>query len=220
LQAGHAATVTGLASTQSVPGGVQTADQFTGGAYAELRLPLYAGGSISGRIEAATRRAEASRGDLELVRQELKRAALTAYAGVVAAHRQLTVVKHALDRARALSDLAVSRRDSGVGSPADVARSRLNVLRREEDVAARQTDLDVAQSVLRAALLLPTASPVEPANSLEALASMRAERAGVLPEIEQLRAQMAAARADVAVARAATFRPSRSSPSARTPTDG
>ena len=201
VQGGHALGVSGLAPTEPVAGGAQTADHFAGQAFADFRVPVYAGGALTGAIDAASARVEASRQDKELVRQELKRAALSVYAGVIGARRQVEIARSARDRALALLELATRRNDSGVGSPADVARSKLFLLRREEELAAQQTGWEVSVSLLRAALVFAPGEPLEPSESLESLAQVQGQRSEALPEIRALQAQESAAQADVEVAR-------------------
>ncbi|MBI5532449.1 MAG: TolC family protein [Deltaproteobacteria bacterium] len=202
VQGGHAIGVSGLAPAGGESEAVRTADRFTGSAYADFRVPVFAGGAIAGAIDAAAARLEASRQDKELVRQELKRAALTAYAAVAAAQRQVEVARRGRDRAQALLELSTTRRDSGIGSPADVARSKLFLLRREEDLAARESDRDVAMAGLRASLLFPPGEAIEAIESLESVAHVRGQGPGNYPELRAMQAQAGAAKADVTVARA------------------
>jgi outer membrane protein TolC len=114
------------------------------------------------------------------------------------------VAKNARDRAAALQKLAETRRETGVGSAADVSRSRLNTLRREEELAQRDGDLAVSLAVLRAALVMEEDAAVSLRDSLEAMTAYSAagdRGAGRYPELDSGRAQLRAAEADVDVAR-------------------
>ncbi len=200
--AGHAVGLSPLGATDSRMGDTRTSDRFAGLALIDIRVPLYAGGAVEGSINAADARVTASHYATEYTRQELKRAALVAYAGVIATANQVEVATHAGERAEALLRITTTRKNTGIGTDADVARSRLFLLNRQEEVAARQADADAALAVLRAALIIDSTNPLSPADSLETLSIMSGHGPVVYPELQTLIAQARASEADVTVARA------------------
>lgn len=204
VAAGHAVGGSGLAATDPAlrPPGSPWSDGFAGQVFADLRLPLWAGGAISNGIEAAEARNDAAREDESFSREDLKRTALVAYASASAARASMLVARAAHERALALVKVAETRRDTGVGTEADVARSRLNALRRQEELTTLEGDVDVALATLRAALVLPEGAPIALRDSLDTLGTYEGTSSGRYPEVLADTARVSAAEADARVARA------------------
>lgn len=200
-RAGYAA---GAERTGGPPAFSSTDHHAAAQAFADVRVPLFAGGAIEGAIEAAASRTEAARADERLAVEELKRTALLAYANLVASTSALAVAERASARAQALVQLAERRRDAGAGAEADVARGRLNLVRREEERVSAAGDVEIAEAVLRAALALGDSLRVAVDEPLDAVAQLQAppglERRW--PEVQAARARVGAAESDVTVARA------------------
>ena len=202
--AGHGIAGYGLGATadSAKSPGSTFSDGFAAQLYADVRLPLYAGGALTGAIDAASARVEAAGADASLSVEELKRSALVAYAACLAAERNLEVSRTARERAMALVNLAETRNRTGVGSLADVARTRLTALSRDEELAAREGDVAVAYATFRALLVLDENAPVALTDSLDALADYGTQAKSAYPEMRAANARVNAADRDADVARA------------------
>jgi outer membrane protein TolC len=168
---------------------------------AQVAFPLYAGGAISGAIDAAEARAHAANADLVQLKRDLRRVALTAYAQLIASRQQFEVASHALARGQSLVDLAGRRRNSGLGTESDVARAKLNLLREQEDLEQRRGDEALAQAAVRAVLLLDPGTMVVPSDTMSDIA--RYQSGGPVlerPELRSLSEQARAAEYDRKVA--------------------
>lgn len=179
-------------------------DGLVGYVFADLRVPLYAGGALDAAVGAAQARASAAREDAALTREDLKWIALRAYATVCAAERAMAVASAAKARADELVTLATVRAESGLGTAADVARSRLNRVRRDEELARRRGDVSAARALLRGALVLEPedGESLELVDSLEAVADYRVDAKTTQFEVAAAQAKLRAAQYDVDGARA------------------
>ncbi len=146
------------------------AHQLAANLTAQIAYPLYAGGGIQGAIDAAAARARASDADWHAVQRDLRRAALSAYAQLIATNQQVVVATDALERGQNLVDVASRRKNAGIGTEADVARAKLNLLREQEDLEQRRGDEALAQAAMRALLLLDRDTNVHPTDDISAIA--------------------------------------------------
>jgi outer membrane protein TolC len=173
--------------------------------FVDARLPVYAGGGVTSAIEQAAAHAKVAQADQQITTQELKRAALLAYANLAATELTRDVSARAKSRAVALVDLATRRRDAGVGAEADVARARLNLVRREESALMASYEVDAAQVLLRSALAADDDTRVALSTPLMAIASLRGRGARELPELTAARAVVTEANAARGVAHSGYF---------------
>lgn len=170
--------------------------------FAELRVPLFASGAIDAAIDSASASVDAARHDTNAASEELKRLALVAYAASKAGEEREAVARRAEERARELVDVAESRRSAGVGSEAEVLRTRLHGAVREEDAAFRRGQREAAVAVLRAALAYPDDALLALDSPLEELVRYRGRGERGLPELVAQDARVRAADANARVARA------------------
>jgi multidrug efflux system outer membrane protein len=177
--------------------GTTTFESHTASAYASVRVPLYAGGSIDGAIDGARARHDAARDERQRTLQEQKAAAARAYADVAFGAHTEGIALRALGRAEELTEAARRRANAGVAAEADVRRAEVNVAGRREELEARRGQRSRAAAVLRATLLLP--GDVELADDLASIAAL-AELPGGRGDVAAARASVTAAEADRAVA--------------------
>lgn len=168
---------------------------------ANVAFPIFAGGAIQGAIDAARAREHAADADFAQLKRDLRRIALMAYAQLIAARQQFDVASHALQRGQNIVDIAGRRRNSGLGTEADVARARLTLLSEQEDLEQRRGEEALAQAAVRAVLLLDAGTLVIPSDSMDDLARYQSggpqlER----PELRSLSHQVRAAEYDRKVA--------------------
>ena len=204
VRAGHLAESTGWLATDGDTSR-QSGDHFGAALVADLRIPLYAGGALSGNEDAARERVASTRYATEATRRQLERSALVAYAQAIATRGMVDVAKDARDRAVELEAFARTRAATGVGIDADVARARLNRLQREEELLTREGERDVADALLRAVMLIDDERGVRPTESLDALATWGGRARGTPPALLALEAEARAASQDVKVARSGTL---------------
>ncbi|MCC6808912.1 MAG: TolC family protein [Deltaproteobacteria bacterium] len=176
-------------------------DRLTANLTAQVNFPIYAGNQISGAVEAAEARATAAKLDKRSAVRDLKRAALLAYAQLVASTEQVQIAARAAERSASIVDLAERRKASGLSTEADVARARLNLLRRAEEVELRRGDQAIAASVLRAALVLDQDVSVIAVEPLAQIRTVQASGGGAdRLEALSLRSQILALEGDRKVA--------------------
>lgn len=176
-------------------------DRLTANLVGNINFPIYAGNQISGAVEAAEARLIAAKLDKRTAVRDLKRAALLAYAQLVATTAQMQIADRALERSQSLVEMAERRRASGLATEADVARGKLNLLRRMEDSQARRGDQQIAAAVLRAALVMEQTVPVVAAEPISAVRSVKpVGEGGERLEALSLKAQVTALEADRKVA--------------------
>lgn len=193
---GYALGAAGASSSRSAATGDRTGDNAAVQGFADVRVPLYAGGAIVAAIDSASARVDAAAHDRRLAVEEQKRVALVAYAGLVAAREALAISERARAQAASLHDLAQARVEAGVGHAADVARARLSLLRRDEERAARAGEVRVSEALLRVAVLDGSDGPIAPTDTLAAIAGRRGSRRDDMPEVEAGLARVARAEAD------------------------
>lgn len=176
-------------------------DRLTANLAASINFPIYAGNAISGAVEGAEARLQAAKLDKRTAIRDLKRAALLSYAQLVAATAQLQIAQRAAERSGVIVDMAERRRASGLATEADVARGRLNLLNRSEEVERRLGDQAIAAAILRAALVLDQDVAVVASQPIAAVRSVKpaGENSDRL-EALSLRAQLLAIDADRRVA--------------------
>lgn len=171
----------------------------------EASQPLYTGGAITARREAAQAELAAAEKSTSQVRLELRLAARVAYWQAVAGLAGVTVATHHLQRATSLAEDVRAARRVGLAAEADVLAAEAAVA--AASVAAVRADRAAGDALagLRSLLALPAdaairladtapPSPPPPPGELDALQALaRRQR----PELEVLRA-----RADALAARA------------------
>lgn len=195
-------SVGGLLPTRTLgPGASDLQHQLTANLSAQINYPLYAGGAICNAIDAAEFRLAATQKDKEAIRRDLRRTAVAAYAQLVASRFQKQIAERSLERSQSLVDVAQRRRASGLGTDAEIARAKLNVLRALEDTESRRGGEDISSAVLAAVLMYDSGTRFEPSDTLEQVGNYgQALNEGERPEILSLRSQVTAAEHDRKVA--------------------
>jgi outer membrane protein TolC len=201
VNAQYGVYVTEIAPSIASASANQAFDRLTANVSAQLTVPLYAGYSIQGAINAARSRTDAAKYDRRAVTRDLKRAALAAFSNLIASEHQTTIAERALGRSEALTDIAERRKSSGISTEADVARAALNRLRRAEDVELRRGERAIAEAMLRAALVLDDDVHLIPDGEMDEVRTVgpktvTEERL----EVMSLRSQVSAALSDRKVA--------------------
>lgn len=159
--------------------------------------------------QAAQARLLASAYDLEAAQLVLQAELATTYFRALALKSRLAIARDNLAIARQLLELVQIRADLGAATELELAQQRTAVLSLEAELPSLQLQLEQAQHALAvllgrppqgfairgsglAELRLPTVAPLQPASLLERR-----------PDIRRAEAQLAAAHADIGVARAA-----------------
>jgi len=193
--------------SEEVQAGVSDwSDRLTVGILGEVALPLFTGGQITGQIENAENKLQSVQEQTRARALELKRAALVAYGRLILSGRQAEVAREALDRSVQLVAIAERRMRTGIGTEADVARTKLSVLSQKEDLERRRGEKELATAALKALLFIESDAAIQPAEDLDALSSLRGkESARERPELLALAWQLRASEAEVQVSRAAAW---------------
>lgn len=207
VNGGYGLSKSGILPSKPLPPDIDTFfDRLSVNVGAQVNVPLFAGFSITAAIEGAKARLQAATYSQDLSDRDAKQSALTAYVTLIASYRQLEIAQAALTRAQALLSLVEKRKAAGINSQADVARARLNLLTRDEDVSRLTDECEIAQIVLRAALVMAEETPIVPTTSLEAIAAYApSSAAGERLELSLAQSQIKSAEADYRIARAGYF---------------
>lgn len=171
-------------------------------------LPVWTGGRVTHRIDAAEIGSEAERAGHERTRQEVVHEVVDAWSGAVLARRRLEVAREALETARAHVDLARNLWEGGLVVESDVLQARVRESEVQEMVVRAESAVAVSRAAVNLALgrdldtpfRLPTAldAPELPAESLEELVTRARERR---PDLQAAARRGEAARAMVDASR-------------------
>jgi outer membrane protein len=156
---------------------------------AGLALPLYAGGRISGQIEAADKGREAAQHDLRAARADLVLETKTAYWNLVTARAAERVLQDAIKAFEAHLVDTRNRQRFGMAARNEVLAVEVERDSTELDRLRASAGADAAEANLRRLLDLPPATRVEPTEALEAPPA-------VASDLELLVSEAAAGRAD------------------------
>jgi len=125
-----------------------------------------------------------------------------AYHGVTLAGQALEVAQEALKTAEADLKRAVTVRDAGLATEADVLAVQVHVAAMKEQVIRREADLKVARAALNEALGLPLDTQHRLTTPLQPVPAVEAATPDQRPELEQIRMARQAAEAQARSARA------------------
>ena len=174
-----------------------------------VAMPLYTGGRVSGEIEAARHAATAAGRDVEGGLGDLVLETVTAYWSLVAAREHERVLAESITAYEADLKQVRDRFETGLAARNDVLSVQVERDQAELARLEARNMAEVANEDLARLLALPPASRVEPIEPLAAPASpdepVEALVAAALqarPEVTGLRSRVAAAEADVKIARA------------------
>jgi outer membrane protein len=178
---------------------------------ARANLPIYAGGRISGRIDAATASEHAASFDLDAGRQTLILETEGAYWRLVTARESERVLREALDAFQAHLKDARNLEHFGMAARSDVLAVEVEHDRAELRRLRADNAAEVAQADLARLLQLPPHAVIEPTERLETVPPAREDLEALVqqalharPEREALGARVRAAEASVRVAQAAS----------------
>lgn len=175
-------------------------------------------GRIGNNVDAAKARLEASADDVAAVRLSLQAEAAIDYFGIRSLDREATLLQQTVDAYASVLQLVTNRYQGGIAAEGDVAQARAQV----ESTRAQLSDLQLARTHLLHALATLVGEPAStfalPALSAEVAgdanpditlpATPAAVPAGLLqrrPDIAAAERRVAAANAQIGVARAAFF---------------
>lgn len=175
-------------------------------------VPLWTGGRISGRVDAAERARAAESASHERTRQEVVEEVVDAWTGAVLAGRHLEVAREALETARSHVELARSLREAGLVVESDLLQARVRESEVEEMVVRAESAVAVSRAALNLLLGRDLETPLRlpedvddtelPTTDLDELVSAaRAER----PDLQAADRRVEAARAMVDAARGEYF---------------
>ncbi len=175
-----------------------------------LTQALYSGGAIPKGVEAAKGYREGSQGSYRRTRQEIAFAVRQTYYGVLTAEQGVAVAREALDSAQEHLRVARLRYEAGVAPQFDVLAAEARVARVEQGLISAIASRDIGWASLGTVLGVPippdtelttprpvTIQQVEPEQ-------LRQEALANRPDLAAIKANQAAARAAVEVARAAS----------------
>lgn len=184
----------------------------TGALTVEISQPLYTGGAVTARREAARNELVGARSGLETSLGDVRLAARTAYwhaaaalAGAAVAESQVLRVQRLAEDARALRNAGVAVDADVLGAEARLAAARVVQVRAEQGVQD-------ALAALRSLLDLPAGTALVVADgeiagtppSVEPLDDLQAEAGSRRPELGALRARSAALASRSRASRAAS----------------
>lgn len=176
----------------------------------DLELPLWTGGRIRSRIDAAGHLADAARGDLAAGLADLDLAVTESYWALVVFGERERVLARAIETFEAHLADAENRRRFGLAAANEVLavkveRDRAELARLEAEESVRLVEADLARL-----LALGPEVAVEPSDTLEAepapeeeLEALVAEARATRPEVAALEARVAAAELAVRAAQGA-----------------
>lgn len=203
---------TGAARAPTLDGSAAASRTEAGGRRTGTELAARYELDLWGRLDAGTQGAQAllraSRHDADALRLLLTARVAEAWLQAVGARERHTIAERSLASAERLLQFVAARARAGAATALELAQQRGLVATQRRSLAALRTE--AAQGELALALLLGQAQPLAPRSAT--LADLRAPGVALglpaellprRPDIARAEAQLAAAQADVATARAA-----------------
>ena len=178
----------------------------------KLSVPVYNGGKIREMRTQAQALLQAAQAGDEAARQQLVLHTIEAYAGINTAEAFVEVAQQAHEAAGSFRDLSQKLYDEGVVTKADLLKAKVNLGERELDLENARNQADNAADGLKVLTGIETARAIDLPETIDVSlpeTDLREARQRALannPRIRALRGQIAAARAEVDVARA-DFKP-------------
>jgi outer membrane protein TolC len=170
------------------------------------QYPLYTGGRVEAQIALAEANVRGARAVLARTQQQVVFQVQQAYLLALLAQERIAAANRALEQANESLRVAQARVRAGASPQFDVLQAEVAVANAQADVARAQVAARNAQQALAAAIGLPIDQPLELTDALEPRA-VPAALPGVLeralrerPELAEIQARQAAARAGVDLA--------------------
>ena len=129
--------------------------------------PIWVGGRVSRRMEAAELAHEAAGHQQARTRQEVVFDTVDAYSGAVLARRHLAVAHEAKANAQAHVELATRMRDGGLVVDSDVLQAQVRVSEANEAVARANSAVEVSRANLNFVIGRPIDAPVTLPDDLD-----------------------------------------------------
>ncbi|MDR7485757.1 MAG: TolC family protein [Armatimonadota bacterium] len=208
-RAGRGPTVT-ASTTPAISSGTSAAPEgFSASAAVSATYVLYDSGQIAHAVRQAQATLKAARLALEATRQDVALSVAQAYVGVLRAERAVRVREQVVVQNRELLRLAEGQFRAGVVARADVVRAQANLAAAEGELIAARNAVDQAKAGLNAAIGQPAVVPLAvapppPTPRLTLAQAALAPLADERPEVRRALAEVEAAEAGVALARAAS----------------
>ena len=174
----------------------------------KLSIPIYNGGKIREMRTQAQALLQAAQSGDEAARQQLVLHTVEAYAGINTAEAFVEVASQAREAAASFRDLSQKLYDEGVVTKADLLKAEVNLGERELDLENARNQAANAADGLKVLTGIDTGRDIDINETIDvALPETTLEQARQLalsnnPRIQALRGRIAAARAEVDVARA------------------
>lgn len=205
-RAGRGPVVT-ASGTASEGGTTTTSPTFSGSAAVSATYVLYDSGQIAHAVRQAEASLKASRQALEVTRQDVALGVAQAYVGVLRAERTVVLREQVVAQNRELLRLAEGQFRAGVVPRADVVRAQAGLAAAEGELIAARNAVDQARAVLNVAVgqvpITPIAvAPPPPVPALTVAAAVLPGLADERAEVRRTLAEIEAAEAALALARA------------------
>ena len=178
----------------------------------KLSVPVYNGGKIREMRTQAQALLQAAEAGDEAARQQLVLHTIEAYAGINTAEAFVEVAQQAHEAAGSYRDLSQKLYDEGVVTKADLLKAKVNLGERELDLENARNQAENADDGLKVRAGVETERSIDLPETIQValpqtdLSEARQRALTNNPRIRALRGQIAAARAEVDVARA-DFKP-------------
>ena len=147
---------------------------------------------------------------LDRTRQQVIAQTVSAYVGLLLAQKNLAVIEQTLETARAHLKMVRSRFENGFVVKSDLLRAQVHIADLEQQQLQAESQVQVAQSFLNAAMGVPVESVFELTSSLEtdkdiegSLDDWTEKALSLRPELKQLQNQEMIAREEINKSRAA-----------------
>jgi outer membrane protein len=142
----------------------------------DVTQPIYTGGRLQNAFAASASQAEASRQQLERMRQQVGVRVVEAYYGALLQRQGIVVAQEGVERAETHLSLAKTRYEAGTVARLDVLRAEVELANQRARLIRARSAADIAMQGLRALLSLDDEAPLTLAGSLDQRTEVPAER--------------------------------------------
>lgn len=129
-----------------------------------LTVPLYTGGQLEGRIDAARYQLNRADLDTENTRQEVRYNVAEAYANVIYRENLALVAQEAVDKGNTQLELINAMFEEGAVAEADLLMMKVNIANYQQALVSANADVEIAKATLATAVGLPQDSDIEPVD--------------------------------------------------------
>jgi outer membrane protein len=171
-----------------------------------LQFPLYTGGRLESQIAMAEANLRGARAVFERTKEQTLFAARSVYLQMLLAQENVAAAQRARDQAQENLRVAQARLTAGAAPQFDVLQAEVAVAGAEQSVVRAQTGVQTARTELAAALNAPLDLSLDLTDTLapqpvsDTLAGVIAQALRDRPELIEVRSQLDAARAGIALA--------------------